>query len=239
MSKSNLNILNRRAFLSQSFKVSMGIALSTLVDIPFVMKRALAEGNIGLNGKKILFIWLRGANDSLNSVIPIGDPQYAVNRPTIALPQDPGFIYSGVNAYTGPCFDPTLYSAGGVESQLRKGVRQLKPFDGEGMVALNIDDLVQPSVHWRSSTADILGAAMERANENFLHSHMGAFDEYFREAKLSAVAVSVTLFGEINSGGPRFNYMHQLTVMVSRYARASVRTRFEILASSVGAEIEA
>lgn len=115
MSKSNLNIINRRAFLSQSFKTSMAVALSTLVDIPFVVKRALAEGNIGLNGKKVLFIWLRGANDSLNSVIPIGDGQYATNRPTIALPQDPGFIYSGVNAYTGPCFDPTLYSAAGVD----------------------------------------------------------------------------------------------------------------------------
>ena len=80
MSKSNLNILNRRAFLSQSFKMSMGVALATLADIPFVMKRALAEGNIGLNGKKILFIWLRGANDSLNSVVPIGALRVAPNR---------------------------------------------------------------------------------------------------------------------------------------------------------------
>jgi len=62
----NFNILSRRAFLGRSFKTSMAVALSTLVDIPFVMKRALAEGSIGLNGKKIIFIWLRGANDGLN-----------------------------------------------------------------------------------------------------------------------------------------------------------------------------
>ena len=55
----HFNILTRRSFLSQSFKTSMAVALSTLVDIPFVMKRALAEGSIGLNGKKILFIWSR------------------------------------------------------------------------------------------------------------------------------------------------------------------------------------
>lgn len=102
---SQLNILSRRAFLSRSAKVSMAVALSTLVDIPFVMKRALAEGNIGLNGKKILFIWLRGANDSLNSVVPIGDPQYALNRPTIGLTADPAVNYSGL----GACFDPTKY----------------------------------------------------------------------------------------------------------------------------------
>jgi len=88
MQKSNLNILSRRSFLDRSAKTSLAIALSTLVDIPFVMKRALAEGNIGLNGKKVLFIWLRGANDSLNSVIPIQDPAYATSRPTLAIPKD-------------------------------------------------------------------------------------------------------------------------------------------------------
>src|SRR2546430_15793423 len=72
----NFQILTRRAFLDRSFKTSMAVALSTLVDIPFVMKRALAEGSIGLNGKKLLFIWLRGANDALNSVASIGDSAY-------------------------------------------------------------------------------------------------------------------------------------------------------------------
>lgn len=106
MSKSNLNILTRRSFLSYSFKTSMAVALSTLVDIPFVMKRALAEGSIGLNGKKILFIWLRGANDSLNSVIPVGDSQYNVNRPTIGIPQESAGFY----ATPGPCFDATQFA---------------------------------------------------------------------------------------------------------------------------------
>src|SRR2546422_1948550 len=69
----HFNIITRRAFLDRSFKVGLGVALSTLVDIPLVVKRALAEGTIGLNGKKLLFIFLRGANDSLNSVIPIQD----------------------------------------------------------------------------------------------------------------------------------------------------------------------
>src|SRR5204862_3422944 len=72
----------------------MAIALSTLVDIPMVMKRALAEGSIGLNGKKLLFIWLRGANDGLNSVIPILDGAYAGSRPAIRVPMDSGTTYT-------------------------------------------------------------------------------------------------------------------------------------------------
>src|SRR5213596_3295539 len=94
MQPGNLNIITRRSFLDQSVKTSIAVALSTLVDIPFVMKRALAEGSIGLNGKKVLFIWLRGANDALNSVIPIMDSAYSSSRPTLAIPQDPGTSYS-------------------------------------------------------------------------------------------------------------------------------------------------
>ena len=91
MQHGNLNIITRRSFLDRSFKTSLAVALSTLVDIPFVMKRALAEGSIGLNGKKVLFIWLRGANDALNSVIPAGDPQYASSRPTLGVPTGSGW----------------------------------------------------------------------------------------------------------------------------------------------------
>src|SRR6266480_1639086 len=102
----HFNIITRRGFLDRSFKVGLGVALSTLVDIPLVVKRALAEGTIGKNGKKLLFIFLRGANDSLNSVIPIQDPAYNVlNRPTLMIPKAPGADYTT----PGPSFDPTQY----------------------------------------------------------------------------------------------------------------------------------
>ena len=105
------NILSRRAFLSRNFKLSMGLALSTLMDVPLVLKRALAEGSIGLNGKKVLFIFLRGANDGVNSVVPILDPGYTTARPSggtnIGIPTDGGADYA---ATTGGCPYPPLAS---------------------------------------------------------------------------------------------------------------------------------
>jgi uncharacterized protein (DUF1501 family) len=95
-----MNILNRRQFLDRSFKTGTAVALSSLVDIPLVMKQALAQsqGNLGRNGKKFLFIFLRGANDGLNSLVPVMDPAYnTTNRPTILVPQDPGANY-GANS---------------------------------------------------------------------------------------------------------------------------------------------
>src|SRR5688500_7299561 len=106
MQHHHFNILNRRAFLSTASKAGMAAALASLVDIPMVMKRALAEGSIGLNGKKLLFIWLRGANDGLNSLIPILDPSYATSRPTgganIGIPTDPGTNYGTAGACDSP-----------------------------------------------------------------------------------------------------------------------------------------
>jgi len=93
--------MTRRGFLDRSFKAGLGVALATLADIPPVMKRALAEGSIGLNGKKLLFIFLRGANDGLNSVVPVLDSAYASSRPNIGIPAD-AIDYS----LTGPCDFP-------------------------------------------------------------------------------------------------------------------------------------
>jgi uncharacterized protein (DUF1501 family) len=93
----HFNILSRRSFLSGGMQVGMGAALSSLIDIPMVAKRALAADNtLGRNGKKLLFVFLRGANDSLNSVIPVMDPAYATSRPTIGIPRDPATDYGAL-----------------------------------------------------------------------------------------------------------------------------------------------
>lgn len=91
----HFHIQTRRDFISSAMKFGAFGALASLTDIPFVMKKALAaNSSLGQNGKKLLFIFLRGANDSLNSVIPIQDSGYASSRPTLAIPKDAGIDYS-------------------------------------------------------------------------------------------------------------------------------------------------
>jgi len=148
-SHGNVNILTRRTFLDRSFKVGLGVALSTLVDIPLVVKRALAEGNIGVVGpngrvKKLLFIFLRGANDSLNSVVPILDSSYATVRPAIAIPQDPATTYSTPGACdfpvsgTAPTFNsyPNAIRLGNGFAALHPSLKFLAPVYNAGDLAL-------------------------------------------------------------------------------------------------------
>lgn len=133
----HINIITRRGFFDRSLKLGLGVALSTLTDIPFVLKRALAEGSIGLNKKKVLFIFLRGANDSLNSLIPIEDPAYATSRPKIGLPRSGAANYysntGSMDDLSGSAGFPSYaINAGNAFAALHPSLKYLAPVYNAG-----------------------------------------------------------------------------------------------------------
>jgi uncharacterized protein (DUF1501 family) len=76
---------DRRSFLKGSGLTLAGFSLMSLMPGP-LLRHAMAAPAAG-NGKRMLFIFLRGGNDGLNAVIPHGDPDYnAINRPTLYIP---------------------------------------------------------------------------------------------------------------------------------------------------------
>src|SRR5262245_21434686 len=94
------HLLTRRSFLSAAGSASVGLGLASLMNIPPFLKQALAEGSIGINNKKLIFIFLRGGNDGVNNVVPMLDPSYRGtadgNRKFLALPGDPLVDYASV-----------------------------------------------------------------------------------------------------------------------------------------------
>ena len=124
----HINLITRRGFMDRSLKIGLGVALATLTDIPLVLKRALADGMIGGNGKKVLFIWLRGANDGLNSVIPLEDTAYASSRSTIEIPRNGLYTTSGglCNFTPSGTSNPT-FDANGYAIALNNGFAGLHP----------------------------------------------------------------------------------------------------------------
>lgn len=144
-----MNILTRRSFLSQCSRLGLGAALASLTDIPLVMQRALAEGSIGQPGpngrvRKLLFIFLRGANDGLNSVIPLADPAYLTSRPNLAISPDPlqpldrlgeaFFPAAGPNA--GIYDHPYALPLGNGFAALHPSLKFLAPLYNAGQLAL-------------------------------------------------------------------------------------------------------
>jgi uncharacterized protein (DUF1501 family) len=98
-----INTITRRDFLQRAIRGSAGLGLAALLRVPPFACRALAEGSIGLNGKKLLFLFLRGANDALNSCIPVKDDGFTQSiRPNIWIPQDTPSYYDTLGACEFP-----------------------------------------------------------------------------------------------------------------------------------------
>jgi uncharacterized protein (DUF1501 family) len=73
--------ISRRYFLK-----SGGVAMIGMAALPSFLQRAVAA-TAGLNKKKMVVLFQRGAMDGLNVVVPFGEPNYYHMRPTIAIPQ--------------------------------------------------------------------------------------------------------------------------------------------------------
>jgi uncharacterized protein (DUF1501 family) len=98
-----INTLTRRDFLAHTLRAGAALGLAALTQVPPFARRALAEGSLGTNGRKLLFIFLRGANDALNSCIPVKDDGFTQSiRPTIWVPQESSSYYDAL----GPCDFP-------------------------------------------------------------------------------------------------------------------------------------
>ncbi len=132
------NVITRRSFLKAGAQASIAAGLASMVNIPLFLQKALAEGNIGISGKKLLFIFLRGGNDGINNIVPIQDPSYAAVRPQIGIPKDPASSY---DAATGRCDDPGLLQPyalrlGNGFAALNPNLYDLAPLFNSGKLAL-------------------------------------------------------------------------------------------------------
>ena len=74
----------RREFLQRGSITALGAGLGFLS--PEIFKSTLLANGIGSDAKMI-FIFQRGGNDGVNTVIPYGDPEYNTgNRPSLYIP---------------------------------------------------------------------------------------------------------------------------------------------------------
>jgi uncharacterized protein (DUF1501 family) len=132
------NIITRRSFIKAGLQSTVAAGLASLTNVPLFLQQALAEGNIGLSGKKLLFIFLRGGNDGINNVIPINDPGYDFYRPTIGLPKDPAVLYDVASgqADNPGVLQPFAIRLGNGFAALNPNLYDLVPLFNAGQLAL-------------------------------------------------------------------------------------------------------
>lgn len=80
--------------------------------------------------------------------------------------------------------------------------RFLGPFDGIGIAAINIDDLVLKDSLLRSGSFAEMRRFIDAENIRFLSSCQQLIRRYFENGRLSAVAICTSLLAEITNDAP-------------------------------------
>lgn len=96
--------LSRRGFLSRACTGAFGASILS----PIMFNRQALGGLIDQN-KKLIFIFQRGGNDGINTVIPRGDSEYNdTNRPTLFIPESQGLNLGNSFAQLHPALAPMM-----------------------------------------------------------------------------------------------------------------------------------
>lgn len=101
-----MKIRSRREFLKAGALSALTLGIDCLV--PSIFRRRVL-GAEGPGPKKLIFIFQRGGNDGVNTLIPRGDPEYsAANRPTLFIDEAEGIDLGNGFAQLHPAFAPLM-----------------------------------------------------------------------------------------------------------------------------------
>ena len=97
-----MNIFNRRRFLKTTSLAFSALGLNMVAPTMF-QKRM--EAAAMANNKKLIFIFLQGGNDGINTILPRGDAMYnTTTRPTLFIPEGERWTQAmGLHSCTQPC----------------------------------------------------------------------------------------------------------------------------------------
>ena len=99
-----MNIFNRRRFLKTSSLAFSALGLNMVAPTMF-QKRM--EAAAMANNKKLIFIFLQGGNDGINTILPRGDAMYnTTTRPTLFIPEGEALDSGNGFAQLHPALSP-------------------------------------------------------------------------------------------------------------------------------------
>ncbi|MGE4603155.1 MAG: DUF1501 domain-containing protein [Planctomycetota bacterium] len=103
-------MLNRRDLLRTGGLAALGLIMPPLTGPNFLARKLLAGPvGAGTSAKKMIFIWQRGGNDAVNTVIPSGDVDYSqVIRPSLFISDTEALDLGNGFAQLHPALDPLM-----------------------------------------------------------------------------------------------------------------------------------
>lgn len=99
-----------------------------------------------------------------------------------------------------------INSEPGMEDQVRSACNQLRKYGSQGIVALNIDELIPENNILRGESVGLTGRHLQKLAESFLDRHRLVLQKAVSGEKCDAVLISITAMIDIEGLKPRFSY---------------------------------
>jgi hypothetical protein len=105
-----------------------------------------------------------------------------------------------------------LHSDRHLQNVLSRGVAQVKSSSDFGIVAINIDDLIDANVILRIGSVAMAERFVTAINDRFLFVHDRHFRKYLSSGRLLCVLVSTAVIADIPSARPRFHNVRRSSI---------------------------
>ena len=126
-----------------------------------------------------------------------------------------------------------INSENGVEGQIRKARGQLAKFDGNGIIALNIDELTPENKLFSWASTEMAGAELSKFLQAFVDRHRDAMQNAVMKQQCDGFVLSVSVLADLESSRPRFNYQTEMMMWNLSDGPAASRVRFRDVAATV------
>ncbi|MFL9996241.1 hypothetical protein PQR34_34610 [Paraburkholderia sediminicola] len=138
-------------------------------------------------------------------------------------PPDLEILFSDLGEYGVAC--KKVHSEDSVGKQLTKGLKQIEPYRGAGLVAFNLDDLTPGESILASATRSEASGHLDAINRAFIERHRFRFQKAVMDGKCDGIWVSSCVHADIAGLSPRFNRITESTLWTVTEARLATRLR--------------
>ncbi len=118
-----------------------------------------------------------------------------------------------------------VYSEESVGKQLAKGLKQIEPYRGAGLVAFNLDDLTPGQSILAAATKRKASERLDALNRAFIERHRLRFQKAVIDGKCDGIWVSSCVHADIAGLSPRFNRITENTLWTVREAGLGPKIR--------------
>lgn len=142
---------------------------------------------------------------------------------------DPPDIVLDLAGKSFPIACKKIYSHKGVEAQMSKGAKQLRGFEGGGVVALNIDDLLPEDTVLKERDHVAASNVLGQFVATFIEEHRFKLQRFVAAGRCDGVLVSASSVCDLEEGGPKFTTITDTTLWTLDSLAPEARSRIEML----------